>query len=80
MNTARLTHHSPAGECAAFEAAMDAECSGGPAFAFDDLPNRFLVRVVSQAGAGGFLVSRLSAERSSTAFSPSRRAYPRRVR
>ena len=50
MNTARLTHHSPAGECAAFEAAMDAECSGGPAFAFDDLPNRFLVRVVSQAG------------------------------
>lgn len=50
MNTARLTHHSPAGECAAFEAAMDAECSGGLAFAFDDLPNRFLVRVVSQAG------------------------------
>lgn len=50
MNTARLTYHSPEGECAAFEAAMDAECSGGPAFAFDDLPNRFLVRVMSQAG------------------------------
>ncbi len=54
---ARRLYHSSDGECAAFEAGIEAEAIG---FEFGDVPERFLLRVLSQAGGwrtpGGPLV------------------------
>ena len=44
---ARRLYHSSDGECAAFEAGIEAEAIG---FEFGDVPERFLLRVLSQAG------------------------------
>ena len=44
---ARRSYHSSDGECAAFEAGIEAEAIG---FEFGDVPERFLLRVLSQAG------------------------------
>ena len=48
MDEARRSYHSSEGECVAFEAGMEAEATTG--FEFGDVPTRFLLRVVSQAG------------------------------
>jgi hypothetical protein len=65
MDSGCRAYHSSEGECAAFEAALDAEEAGRREaansattttttseceFDFQDLPQRFLVRVLSQAG------------------------------
>ena len=47
MAHASRLHHAHDGECAAVEAAVEAIRFG---FAFDDLPQRFLIRALAQAG------------------------------
>lgn len=61
MDAARRAYHSSEGECAIFEAALEVEeterrekmnesTPSQSNFHFDDVPQRFLVRVLSQAG------------------------------